>query len=809
MSEIEPMDFLDASDFPDGVIVDGRAFDIEGNPEPLSIQPIPGRLGDRVETFLQGGELITEEGRRQSAFIAACDMQAREVSRDEAQAKIMNRLTEGGENWEALTEHELEDIPRQVANAYQQHRLPAYRADEVCSIKFGPRFNIEKAGPTTLRVTTKANGKTFTDTINPARSTDRERYQRKATERLGDLELFEDLSTELMRIASGEASVESNENEEDDDIPSELEGDSQMNDSNSVRPDQFCAFNGDAVVFGLTIEERHRIDGETFIGTNTYSRQWPGGEIFRETSPETVEVGGVPYHFNPRPPEPARADQREGVTTWSMEDKNKWLSRELKPVDVPGLFAEINQAIDRFVEFAPGMDEGHKQLMSVFCFYTFCYQRFPVAPYLCFTGGKGSGKTTAVSVLKQLVFNPIPVSAASEAYIFRRLDKMGGCLLYDEAEDLSRAYRESTDLWKMLLSGTKPGSPVGRCVGDDHRTKAFHVFGPKALASIKMIPDTLLSRCISTEMLRCDNQSEKADGKPDAVEHQEFWQSLRDRLYRVWLDHGHVLRVLPTAEQVSPPKLQAREREVWLPLFQMAKSLEGLGVGGGLLQSLQQYACDPERVSDEATGDGLEEYEYQVLKAFADLHPGGYEVTEAFPTPPEVLARVQDNNPGQYGILKVKTVAMTLSRYHIKSHRLNKKRIRHCTIEHLNSLEQRYDVKLTWTPSEKPDEPVTSGNKAQRNGVYPGKNPQKASDGLNNGDPPTPVTGDGSQNSGDGSPDRSDQEPSPPKPLENKAETPDVVGRDGCAMSSEGSTPGLSEDERRALLVEKEKRHHD
>ena len=497
MNEIDRSDFLDASDFPDGGVVTARYHDQHGNPEPLSIEPMPGRLGDSVEAFLKGGALITEEGRRQSAFIAACDMQAREVSRDEAQSQIMERLAGGGENWEALSERELEDIPRQVANAYQQPRLPAYRKDETCFIKFGPSYTIDRAGPTTLRVTTKANGLTFVDTLNPARATDRERYQKKATKRLGDLELFEDLSNELNAIASGEASIE--EAEEEDDIPSELNADTQMDDSNSIRPDQFCAFNGEAVVFGLSVEERHRIDGEVFIGSNTYARHWPGAEIFRKTSPEDIEVGGVPYHFNPRPPEPTRAEQREGITTWSMEDKNQWLEGDLKPVDVAGLFAEIKQAIDRFIEFAPGMDESHKQLMTVFCFYTYCYHRFPVAPYLCFTGGKGSGKTTAVSVLKQLVFNPIAVSAASEAYIFRRLDKMGGCLLYDEAEDLTRAFKESTDLWKMLLSGTKPGSPVGRCVGDDHRTKAFHVFGPKALASIKMIPDTLLSRCISTE----------------------------------------------------------------------------------------------------------------------------------------------------------------------------------------------------------------------------------------------------------------------------------------------------------------------
>ena len=808
MNEIDPQDFVDASDFPDGAISDGRYHDQHGNPEPLSIQPIPGKLGDRVETFLQGGNLITEEGRRQSAFIAACDMQAREVSREEAEAQIMDRLSEGGENWQALSERELEDIPRQVANAYQQPRLPAYRADEVCSIKFGPRFNIDRAGPTTVRVTTKANGEAFVDTINPARSTDRERYQKKASKALGDLELFEDLSTELMKIASGEVRIESDE-EEDDDIPSELKRDSEENDSNNIRPDQFCAINGEAIAFGISTEERHRIDGEVFIGSNTYGRQWPEGEAFSMTSPEAIEVGDVPFYFAPKPAEPARAEQREGITTWSMDDKHQWLEGELRPVDVPGLFAEIYQAIDRFVEFAPGMDEGHKQLMTVFCFYTYCYHRFPVAPYLCFTGGKGSGKTTAVSVLKQLVFNPIPVSAASEAYIFRRLDKMGGCLLYDEAEDLTRAFKESTDLWKMLLSGTKPGSPVGRCVGDDHRTKAFHVFGPKALASIKMIPDTLLSRCISTEMLRCDNKSEKADGKPDAVEHQDFWQSLRDRLYRVWLDHGHSLRVLPTAEQVSPPSLQAREREVWLPLFQMAEILEGLGVGGGLLQSLKDYACNPERVSDEATAEGLEEYEYQILKAFADLHPGSYDITEAFPTPPEVLARIQENNPGQYGILKVKTVAMTLSRYHIKTHRLNKKRIRHCTIEHLNALEQRYDVKLTETPSEKPDEPVTSSNKAQRNGVYPEENTQKAPDGLSDNNPSSIPTNDGLQKEPDGLPERSDQETSPPKPLENKAETPPLVGRDGCAASSERSTTGLSHEARRARLMEKEARRND
>ena len=308
-------------------------------------------------------------------------------------------------------------------------------------------------------------------------------------------------------------------------------------------------------------------------------------------------------------------------------------------------------------------------------------------------------------------------------------------------------------------------------------------------------------------MLRCDTKSQKADGKPDAVEHQDFWQSLRDRLYRVWLDHGHALRELPTAEEVAPPALQAREREVWLPLFQMAKILERLGVGGRLLQSLQQYACDPNRVSDEATAEGLEEYEYQILKAFAELHPGGSHL-EAFPTPDDVLTRTQENNPGQYGILKVRTVGHTLSRYHIKTHRTSEKRHRHCSIEHLQGLERRYAVKLPRRTPEKNDKNVIAVTEPKENGVSHGINIQKEDDVLSGDNKTGNVTSDDGQKWRDVPSDEPQQTLSSPKPQENKGETPTHDGLGVHDVLSNGSPTSLSPEERRAALLEKEVRLH-
>jgi len=92
--------------------------------------------------------------------------------------------------------------------------------------------------------------------------------------------------------------------------------------------------------------------------------------------------------------------------------------------------------------------------------------------------------------------------STTSASVFRTNDQVRGTFVLDEAD--FRASEMWSDIVKILNGGQTQGSPVIRMEpkGDGFITKAFHVFGPKVLASREQFADKALeSRCLTQIML--------------------------------------------------------------------------------------------------------------------------------------------------------------------------------------------------------------------------------------------------------------------------------------------------------------------
>jgi replicative DNA helicase len=83
-----------------------------------SIVVAPKSLSELSRRFLEEGYVMTA-GRRQTMFCVACDLAARGWSVAEATTLIMRRMRSVG-----LRQDDLEDCPRQIANAWKRQRLP-------------------------------------------------------------------------------------------------------------------------------------------------------------------------------------------------------------------------------------------------------------------------------------------------------------------------------------------------------------------------------------------------------------------------------------------------------------------------------------------------------------------------------------------------------------------------------------------------------------------------------------------------------------------------------------------------------------
>src|SRR5689334_16882805 len=163
------------------------------------------------------------------------------------------------------------------------------------------------------------------------------------------------------------------------------------------------------------------------------------------------------------------------------------------------LVAEIKDFIHRYVDVSP----LYEQIASYYVLFSWVYDGFNELPYLRVRGDPGSGKTRFLLTIGSLCYKPIFASGASTVSpIFRILDSFHGTLIVDEGD--FRFSDEKAEVVKILNNGNVKGFPVLRSESDGKREfnpKAYHVFGPKLVATRGFFDDKALeSRFLTEEM---------------------------------------------------------------------------------------------------------------------------------------------------------------------------------------------------------------------------------------------------------------------------------------------------------------------
>lgn len=135
-------------------------------------------------------------------------------------------------------------------------------------------------------------------------------------------------------------------------------------------------------------------------------------------------------------------------------------------------------------------------------------ERYGTSPILAATSAeKQSGKTRLIDALELLVPEPRRMVLPSEAVVYTVLAQdPRPTLLLDEADAIfgPRTAEKYEGLRAILNSGNRAGSPVLRVKLDGRRreVEAFDVFGPKVVAGIGDLPDTVADRSIPIRMRR-------------------------------------------------------------------------------------------------------------------------------------------------------------------------------------------------------------------------------------------------------------------------------------------------------------------
>lgn len=193
------------------------------------------------------------------------------------------------------------------------------------------------------------------------------------------------------------------------------------------------------------------------------------------------------------------------------------------------LLDEVDQLIQRYVKLPKST---FAVLIAVWIALTYSFDRFRYCGYLVpRSATPRCGKTTLLRLLSQLTNGAPPITASPTAAILFRSTRP--VLLLDEVDRLRNKDKDQFgDVMLVLNFGFEKGGVVERCDRKTHEVKQFPVYGPKALAGIEGVADTLADRSFQIQMQRSETRMPRLNLR----KLDERFTQLRERL-GTWAEH--------------------------------------------------------------------------------------------------------------------------------------------------------------------------------------------------------------------------------------------------------------------------------
>lgn len=251
------------------------------------------------------------------------------------------------------------------------------------------------------------------------------------------------------------------------------------------------------------------------------------------------------------------------------------------------LLTSLATFVRRFVV----VNEDQSVAVALWIAHTHAIDAFDCTPYLQITSAtKRAGKTRLLEVLEPVVPRAWFTGRTSAAALVRKVDAECPTLLLDESDAAFGGEKEYAEALRGILnSGYRRSGKATVCVGQGAKIEArdFRTFGPKAIAGIGKLPDTVADRSIPIQLRRrtadepCDRWRDR-DGHAEAA-------PLHARL-AAWAEKA--IEILRDARPALPPSLGDRQADVWEPLLSIADLAGGcwpadarsaaIGLAGGV-----------------------------------------------------------------------------------------------------------------------------------------------------------------------------------------------------------------------------------
>lgn len=243
---------------------------------------------------------------------------------------------------------------------------------------------------------------------------------------------------------------------------------------------------------------------------------------------------------------------------------------QVTPRPLSELLDAVSEVLRRYVVF-PLQEQA--SVIALWVAHTWTVDAFDFTPYLhVFSAEKRSGKSRLLDVLELLVKTPWRDAGATEAVLFRKIERDKPTLLSDEIDTVFHTKKNDgmENIRRMFNLGFTRGNKVSRCVGQNTNfdIQEFDPFCPKVLCGIgRCLPDTVADRALSIELVR-QSIEERAE-RFRVRDARELVASIRAEL-QAWAEQPGLVDRLKAARPQAPAEIRDRQEEICEPLLAIA-----------------------------------------------------------------------------------------------------------------------------------------------------------------------------------------------------------------------------------------------
>lgn len=255
------------------------------------------------------------------------------------------------------------------------------------------------------------------------------------------------------------------------------------------------------------------------------------------------------------------------IAPWTAEELVGIGDEPAADTSLAGYLDAVETFFRRYVAFP---SEHEAVALALWTAHAHLVDQFETSPLLAVTSAEmRSGKTRTLDCLEVLVPRPFRVITPSEAVVYTVLaQRPRRTMLLDEADAIfgPRTAERYEGLRAILNAGNRQGTPVLRVKLEGRRREVdeFDVFGPKAVAGIGKLPDTVTDRSIPIRLKR------RAPGEPVAKFRRRTAEAQADGI-RFDFETVGTLGTLPHV----PDELNDRAADSWEPLLSVADAAGG------------------------------------------------------------------------------------------------------------------------------------------------------------------------------------------------------------------------------------------